>query len=249
MTALYDTLGLNYSQWRRPDARIAEAIHAALGDARSVVNVGAGTGSYEPADRDVTSVEPSPVMVAQRPADVAPAVRAVAEALPFAADSFDASLAVLTLHHWPDWRAGAAELKRVARGRAVVFTHDWAATSFLDFWLLRDYLPSLVEAGSKGAPPIDELCALLGGSAEVVPVPADCADGFLSAYWQRPEVYLDEAARAAISAFHWIPDDLRESGVQRLEADLASGAWADRNANLLDLDALDLGYRLIVADV
>ncbi len=249
MAALYDTLGRDYARWRRPDPRIASAILAALGDAESVVNVGAGAGSYEPADRPVVAVDPSSLMVAQRPAGAAPALRGTAEALPFGSRSFDASLAVLTLHHWGDWRAGVGELARVARRRVVVLTHDWSLPSFLDFWLLRDYLPGLVEAGRLGSPEIEQLCAALGGLAEVVPVPADCADGFLSAYWRRPEIYLDPAARAAISGFHGLAAEETEEGIDRLAADIASGAWGECNAELLELDTLDLGYRLVIADV
>ncbi len=249
MAALYDTLGRDYALWRQPDPRIRFAILDALGHAKSAVNVGAGAGSYEPTDRPVVAVEPSLLMVAQRQPDIAPALLGTAAALPFASRSFDASLAVLTLHHWGDWEAGVRELARVARRRVVLLVHDWAAPGFLDFWLLHDYLPGLLEAGRLGGPPIEELCAVLGGRTEVVPVPADCADGFLSAYWRRPEFYLDAAARAAIFAFHALPEGATSEGVARLAADLASGAWAECNAELLDLDSLDLGYWLVVAEV
>ena len=191
MTSLYDALGHDYARWRRPDPRIAEAVRQALGDASSVLNVGAGVGSYEPRDRSVIAAEPSPVMLAQRPAGAAPALRAIAEALPLATGSVDASLAALTHHHWTDWRAGMRELARVARRRIVVLTHDMTGPAFTGFWLVRDYLPPLVEHATRGFPPLEEVRAFLGASIQVVPVPADCTDGFLAAYWGRPYAYLN----------------------------------------------------------
>jgi SAM-dependent methyltransferase len=242
MTELYDRIGLTYAQRRRPDPRIAAAIDAALGDARTVVNVGAGAGSYEPAGREVTAVEPSETMIAQRPPGSAPVVRAYAEALPFADGAFDASMAVLSDHHWPDRVGGLRELRRVAR-RSVVFTWDRDAAG--DSWLVGDYLPefALETAASLS---IGEIAAALGGARiEPVPIPRDCRDGFLHAYWARPEAYLDPSVRACISVFAAI--DATE-GLARLQADLASGAWHDRHGHLLERDALDLGYRMVIAD-
>ncbi len=242
-TQLYDRIGTGYGRFRRPDPRIASRIHRALGGARSVVNVGAGAGSYEPADRPVVAVEPSATMVAQRPAGAAPAVRAVASALPFRDASFDAALAVLTLHHWPDWGAGVAELARVARERVVVLTCDPGAEGF---WLVRDYFPDIVEQDRRVFPPPDALARALGGADVVpVPVPWDCADGFLGAYWRRPEAYLDAGVRGAISAFARLPDV--EEGLARLRRDLADGIWEERNADLREREELDVGYRLVVA--
>jgi len=248
MTAKYDTIGLGYESHRQPDAAIGRAVLGALGDAQSVLNVGAGTGSYEPVGRSVVAVEPSSVMHAQRAADAAPGVRAFAEHLPFAADTFDAAMAILTIHHWTDWRQGVAEMRRISRNRAVVLTHDPVSDGFSDYWLLRDYLPELLEVGGRGMPPLDELCAELGGEAAVLPIAADCADGFLGAYWKRPEQYLDPAARTAISAFHSLPKDILDRGLAKLAEDLKSGVWADRNAELDSLQSLDLGYRLVVAE-
>lgn len=240
--ARYDTIGRAYSVSRRADPRIAQRVVAALGGARSVVNVGAGAGSYEPADRRVLAVEPSAVMVAQRPAGAAPAVRALAESLPFPDDAFDAALAVLTVHHWSDPCAGLRELRRVARGRVVVLTWDPAHAGF---WLTRDYFPDFVELDRRDFPTLADFAAALGPvEVGAVPVPHDCADGFLGAFWRRPEAYLDERVRAGISSFARFGDVSPRLG--RLRDDLESGRWAAENAELLDLEELDLGYRLIV---
>jgi SAM-dependent methyltransferase len=206
------------------------------------VNVGAGAGSYEPAGRDVLAVEPSEAMIAQRPASAAPVVRAYAEALPFSDDSFDAALAVLSDHHWADRCAGLRELRRVAH-RAVVFTFDPAYADA--FWLVPEYLPAFRALPGMS---IEELSACLGGAAIVpVPVPADCRDGFFGAFWRRPEAYLDPRVRAGISVFAQVSAADVDACVCALRADLESGAWHERHADLLDLDELDLGYRLLVS--
>jgi SAM-dependent methyltransferase len=238
---LYDRIGTTYAQRRRPDPRIAAAIEAALGDARTVLNVGAGAGSYEPRDRAVTAVEPSQTMIDQRAPGSAPVVRAYAEDLPFAGGAFDASMAVLSDHHWPDRLGGLRELRRVAR-RSVVFT--WDRDAVRDSWLVTDYLPEFAGL-TVSSLSIAEIADALGG-AEVrsVPIPHDCRDGFLHAYWARPEAYLDPSVRDCISVFAAV--DASE-GLARLEADLASGAWHDRHGHVLDHDALDLGYRLVIA--
>ncbi len=244
---LYDTIGRTYARGRRPDPRIAARLTAALGDAQSVVNVGAGAGSYEPTDRRVVAVEPSRVMLAQRPPGAASAVRARAEALPFPDRSFDAAMAVLTVHHWTDRPRGLAECARVARRRVVLLTWDPAAEPF---WLLRDYFPQFVEVDRAVFPALAEYAEAFGPGARVevapVPVPRDCADGFLGAYWARPAAYLDPEVRAGISSF---ARPGAEAGLARLRADLAAGAWHSRNGHLLAADALDLGYRLVVADL
>jgi SAM-dependent methyltransferase len=240
---LYDRLGVGYTQVRREDPRLAARIHAALGDARTVVNVGAGTGNYEPRDREVTAVEPSELMIAQRPAHAAPVVRAGAEALPFPDDSVDAAMAVLSDHHWPDRAAGLREMRRVARRRAVVFQFDLRA--LLDFWLVSEYLTTFRPEGSTA----DGLERHLGVTrVETVPIPHDCRDGFLSAYWRRPHAYLDPAVRAGISVFRLLPEAEVEDAIARLRADLETGEWERRHAELLELDELDLGYRLWIAD-
>jgi SAM-dependent methyltransferase len=243
--SLYERIGGGYATTRREDPRIAYAIHTALGDARTVLNVGAGTGSYEPSDRDVVALEPSAVMIEQRPAHAARAVRGHAEALPFDDASFDATLAVLSDHHWEDRTAGLREMRRVARRRAVVFTWDPAYVD--EFWLTRDYLPAFKSLLGMA---IEDVAEALGGARiEAVPIPRDCRDGFYHAFWRRPAAYLDERIRAGTSVFARVGEDEAADAVARLHADLDSGAWEQRNAALLDLDELDLGYRLVVASV
>lgn len=238
--AAYDTIGDGYAQRRRPDPRIAAAILNALGDTRSVINIGAGTGSYEPTDRTVQAVEPSALMIAQRAENAAPCVQASAEHLPFEPATFDAAMAILTIHHWSDWRAGLREMRRVARARVVLLTFDVDAS---DFWLTRDYFPDLLELDRQIMPKLSDMRAELGDfTATPVPVPHDCIDGFLGAYWRRPEVYLDATARRSMSSFAKID---AADGLKHLADDLETGAWRQRNAALLNLDALDIGYRLL----
>jgi SAM-dependent methyltransferase len=240
----YDTIGVGYTAVRREDPRIAARIRAALGDARTVVNVGAGAGAYEPAGLEVVAVEPSEVMRAQRPPGAAPVVDAAAEALPFTDGSFDAAMAVLSDHHWTDHRRGLAELRRVAR-RRVLFT--WEPRTALDSWVVRDYFPGFVRFSPPGYRLEHTLDLLGGGRIEAVPIPHDCRDGFFHAYWRRPEAYLDPRVRAGISVFTRLTPDEVERGLARLEADLESGRWRRRNAGLLQLEELDLGYRLLIS--
>jgi SAM-dependent methyltransferase len=245
----YDEIGVGYASTRRPDPRIEQQILDALGDAHSVVNVGAGTGAYEPADRDVLAVEPSEVMRAQRPADSAPCINACAESLPFPDDSFDASMALLSLHHWSDWRAGVSELRRVARRRVVILTYDPAYAS--RFWLLRDYLPELGALDTQRFSPIEALAAAAGDATvlDAVPIPHDCRDGFGCAYWRRPHAYLDPDIRAGMSTFHLPGAGSLLGGLDQLARDLQSGRWEQRNRNILARSELDLGYRLLTAQL
>ena len=240
---LYDTIGATYTVTRRTEPRIAAQVWAALGDARTVLNVGAGTGSYEPPGRDVTAVEPSAVMRAQRPAGAAPCVDAVAESLPFEDQSFDAAMAFATIHHWQDPIAGLREMRRIAR-RVVVFTKDFSNPG--PFWLDRDYLPEYFDL-QVGRPPLSELARAIGARAEPVLIPWDCADGFYEAYWRRPEAYLDERVRRGISVWARVGPDAEQRAVHSLRDDLASGRWAERNRDLVDLDAAELGLRLLIA--
>ena len=244
MAARYDAIGRTYTATRATDPRIAARIWAALGDARTVVNVGAGTGNYEPPDRELTAVEPSAVMIAQRRPGLAPAVQASAEALPFADASFDAAMAVLTLHHWSDWRGGCNELRRVARDRVVVFS--WDPTYAGRLWVGPEYFPQYAEEDVAGFPSLADQVAALDAEVEVVPIPWDCRDGFFGAFWRRPEAYLDPAVRAGISVLAKRSEAELAEGLARLRADLDSGAWARRHADLPGRDTLDLGYRLLV---
>ncbi|MGI5380348.1 methyltransferase domain-containing protein [Streptomyces sp. CA-251387] len=245
--ATYDALGVTYARTRRPDPRIAAQIHAALGDAEHVVNVGAGSGSYEP-PQTVLAVEPSLVMITQRSPGAAPAVAAVAEHLPLRDNAADAVMALLTVHHWADLRAGIGELRRVARRRIVVLT--WDQHIFRErFWLVRDYLPEAAAYDDTRAVPTDQLIDLLGGGRqEPVHVPHDCADGFGAAYWRRPHAYLDPYVRAGISMLAQTGDDALTPGLTRLADDLKTGRWHRRYAELRTLDTMDVGYRLLVTD-
>jgi SAM-dependent methyltransferase len=211
-----------------------------------VLNVGAGTGSYEPADRDVTAVEPSALMRAQRPAGAAPCLAAAAESLPFEDQSFDAAMAFATVHHWQDPIAGLREMRRVAR-RVVVFTHDTIYSEWLGrFWLTRDYLPEVADL-LAGRPSVTELAAAIGARKEPVLIPWDCADGFFEAYWRRPEAYLDESVRRGVSVWVRVGPQAEQRALRGLRADLASGRWAERNRDLVDLAEAELGLRLLVA--
>jgi SAM-dependent methyltransferase len=242
VTALYDRIGEGYAAARRGDPRLAAIIERALGAAERVVNVGAGTGNYEPSGRQVTAVEPSAEMIRQRPPGAAPVVQASAEALPFADDSFDAAMATLTVHHWSDQRQGLAEMRRVATGPVVVLTFE---PGHPGTWL-GDYLPAIRALDATQAPPLALYREALGPiDVMPVPIPHDCADGFLYAYWRRPEAYLNPAVRAASSTFHVLPD--LDAGLAKLAEDLASGAWHARYGDVLEQDAYDAGYRLVVA--
>ncbi len=241
MNTSYDTIGVNYSDLRKPDPRIEGMIGRALGSAKTVLNVGAGAGSYEPADRQVTAIEPSMEMIQQRRASAALVIQGQAEDLPLDDNSFDASMAILTVHHWADKEKGLKEMRRVTRGQIVVLTYD---PSFRGFWLA-DYIPELVDLDEAQMPRMTDYGAWLGPvGISPVPIPHDCTDGFLSAYWRRPAAYLDPRIRAAMSSF-WAVGDVSEA-LRRLESDLDSGAWAQRYSELLDLDECDCGYRLVM---
>jgi SAM-dependent methyltransferase len=245
--AIYDTIGATYTTTRRPDPRIAARIHAALGDAETVIDVGAGTGSYEP-PQTVLAVEPSAVMIAQRPAGTAPAIQAAAESIPLGDDAADAVMALLTVHHWTDLEAGIAEMRRIARRRVVVLTWDQSVTR--QFWLLSEYLPEAAAFDDSRAIPLDRMAALLGATrVDPVPIPHDCIDGFAAAYWRRPEAYLDPVVRAGISMLAQTGEEAIAPGLSRLADDLSNGRWHDRHADLLTLDETDVGYRLLVAEL
>lgn len=245
----YDTIGVTYSSTRRADPRVAARIVDALGDAwrvRRVVNVGAGTGNYEPTDRAVVAVDPSQTMLRQRSRGSAPAVCASAEELPFREDAFDAALAVLTVHHWTDLDAGLREMQRVAPRQVVFFFEpDWADR----LWLVSEYFPEILDLGTERTAPgsavLGEMLAIR--RVEAVPVPADCVDGFGGCFWNRPEKYLDPAVQEGMSCFAQLDPDVRARGTERLRHDIASGAWDERHGSLRTMREADLGYRLLVA--
>ena len=242
MDAIYDEIGINYSDLRMPDPRIAERIWAALGPSKTVLNLGAGAGSYEPEHRHVTAIEPSSEMISQRRHPATVSVQGYAENLPFKDNSFDASMAILTVHHWTDKPRGLAEMYRVTRGPVVLLTFD---PSIRGSWL-GNYFPELMALDDGQMPPMSDYKAWLGPvEISTVPIPYDCHDGFLYAYWRRPHAYLDGRIRAAISSF-WKIGDISE-GLQRLDDDLTSGAWAERYGTLLECDEWDFGYRLVVS--
>jgi SAM-dependent methyltransferase len=241
---IYDSIGVGYRRFRIPDSRIAGQIRKAIGNASTVCNIGAGTGSYEPSDLNVTPVEPSERMIAQR-VDPERAVRANAENLPFKEAQFDVAMAVLTVHHWTDPRKGLREMKRVSR-RQVVMTFDPFMVD--SFWLVRDYLPEFAAFDKDRAPALEVYEEILGACRiSPVLVPWDCSDGFLAAYWRRPERYLDLDARNAISSFQQIPEAIVSAAILRLKNDVESGAWAERYSDLWERDAMDFGYRLVVS--
>jgi SAM-dependent methyltransferase len=243
MSELYDRIGSGYASYRRPEWRIADQILRSLGAAGSVVNVGAGTGSYEPGDRLVIAVEPSRTMIRQRTSRAAPAVQATAYALPFRDGAFAASLASLTIQHWSRRAAGLDELARSARDRVVVFTWDPDADGF---WLTNEYFPELLELDRAIFPPLSELSRCFGRiDVEPILIPHDCSDGFLGAYWRRPAAYLEAGVRGAISSFSRIAGV--DAGLARLAGDLHSGEWRRRHGSILALPEIDLGYRLVTA--
>lgn len=245
---VYDRLGTTYTTTRREDPQLARQIHAALGDSRSVLNVGAGAGAHEPRDRTVVAVEPSPVMIAQRPAGAAPAVVAVAEELPFADGSFDAAMALHTVHHWSDPRAGLDELRRVAR-RVVVLAPD--ARVLVRLWLVAEYFPQLADGCARAEIQPQAIAERLGGRAEIQPlrVPVGCVDGFPEAFMARPEAFLDPAVRRNMSPFRLLPAAEVEAGVAQLRDDLASGIWDARHRDLRLQPFMDVGLRIVVSDL
>lgn len=242
----YERYGRTYARHRRPDPRIEARIHAALGDAETVLNVGAGSGSYEPDDRWVLAVEPSATMRAQRPPGVAPAIDARAEALPFDDDSFDAAMACVTIHHWEPPQAGLAELRRVARGPVVVFTFE---LEHLPAWQ-HDHLAEGLAIELPRFQPIETVAATLGGRTRIerIPTPADCTDGFFEAFWNRPEQLLDPAVRAAQSMWALLPAGVEDRIVERLAAELRSGAWDAEHGHLRELAEYDGALRLVVSE-
>lgn len=242
----YEAGGEGYRSQRRPDPRIAALIHVRLDGARTVLNVGAGAGSYEPADRHVVAVEPSRAMRAQRPPGLAPAIDATAERLPFDDDAFDAAMAIITIHQWSDTDRGLSELRRVSRGPVVILTFD--AEALGRFWLA-EYFPEVVAAERRRYPSIEHIAAVLGGRVEAieVPIPHDCVDGFGDAYFGRPEAFLEPVVRRSQSAWGFVDPAVVERQVERLRHDLASGAWDARHGRLRSLPEYRGAVRLVTA--
>lgn len=241
MPQLYDKIGGSYGQTRVTDPLIAEPVWRELGDAQTVLNVGAGTGSYEPPDRHVVAVEPSATMREQRRAGAAKCIAASAESLPFPDASFDAAMSIASHWHWPDEARGFAEMRRVARDRIVVLTVDRARAD--DFWLTAEYLPTAHALWR----PVEETAAMIGVcEVVVIPISAGCADGFYQAFWRRPHAYLDDSIRKTMAVFARLDPIERNLGLERLRADLDAGRWRERHADLLKRDEIDLGLRLLV---
>jgi ubiquinone/menaquinone biosynthesis C-methylase UbiE len=241
----YDKIGVGYSESRMPEPRWETLIRAALGDATTVLNVGAGTGSYEPPDRSVIALEPSQTMILQRPPASAPAVRGTAEGLPFRDDSFDAALAIFTVHHWPDPARGLAEMQRVSRRQVIV---TWNPALFAErMWLVAEYLPEVYEREATLATEATIVRLLGSTQTQVLPVPFNCTDGVLGAYWRRPEAFLDPTVRLASSGIALLDQDLVARAITKLRLDLQRGTWHERHRALLDEVELDLGYRLVIA--
>jgi SAM-dependent methyltransferase len=245
MSIIYDRIGSTYSSTRAADPGLEKQIHRHLAGARNLVNIGAGTGSYEPENIPVVAVEPSATMVKQRTPNKAGAIRAFADALPFADTTFSNSLSVLTVHHWKNRQTAFAEIRRVVTGRAVFVTWDPESTGF---WLTRDYFPELLDIDRPKFPPLSEFEESFA-SIKVMPmlIPHDCIDGFLGAYWRRPHYYLDAGVRAGMSTFAEI--DHPGPTLERLASDLESGRWHKKNAAILESTELDLGYRIVIADI
>ncbi len=248
----YDRIGVGYGEVRRPDPSIATQIETALGDAHTVLNVGAGTGCYEPLDREVTAVEPSAEMIAQRPSGSFPVVQASAEELPFGNGSFDAAMAILSDHHWRGRAVGLREMSRVARQRVLILNADPSLAA--RFWLTRDYLPGVMglipEQYRQAGYWREELRSLLGEvTVRAVPVPRDCQDGFYQAYWGRPRAYLDASVRRGTSIFHRLPESEVGVAMERLARDIEDGTWEERHGDLHGKPELDVGLRLVVAEL
>lgn len=243
---IYDQIGTGYTSVRRPDACWVARIHRALAGHRTLVNVGAGAGAYEPSFMSVVGVEPSQLMIRQRSSLAAPVICGVAEQLPFSDAAFDVALAILTVHHWSDPGAGLAELRRVARKQVVV---TWDPDVFArQFWLVRDYLPEAVEREARLATLTTVVAHLGPATTEKLLVPDDCTDGFFGAYWKRPYAYLDATVRGAISGLALLDQSVVSAAIERLQIDLSQGRWHSRYTELMELSEIDLGYRLVVAE-
>ena len=245
MVAIYDKIGHYYSLTRQTDPRIQQRLLTELRGARRILNIGAGAGSYEPVEANLVAVEPSAKMIAQRKTDSHPVEQACAEKLPFADASFSHAMTVLSMHHWEDRAKAFAEINRVATDKFIAITWDPSAEPF---WLTRDYFPQIHSMDMELFPGVSTLAEFFDAvSVTPIPIPEDCLDGFLAAFWKRPQAYLDSSVRQSISAFAKIADP--DSGLEKLAADLESGVWEHNNADILSQSELDAGYRLVVARI
>lgn len=239
----YDRIGVGYGFHRLPDPRLGAAIHEAIGQGETILNVGAGAGSYEPPDRSVVALEPSGVMLAQHPGRRR--VRGAAEHLPFADGSFDVAMAILTVHHWENLNAGLDELRRVAK-RQVIFT--WDPDFERKLWITTDYVPAIdALETSRFMPLAFVIDALEARTVRPFEIPHDFTDGFQAAFWRRPEMYLDPEVRAASSTFASLPPEVVEPGIEQLRTDLETGKWSETYNELLTLDRADFGHRIVIA--
>lgn len=243
---VYERIGAGYSIGRNPDPRWQLVIDSVIGEAKRVINIGAGTGSYEPSNRAVVAVEPSQLMVSQRPQSGAAVVMALAENVPVASDWADLSMTLLSLHHWTNWRAGISEMRRLA-SRRMVLTYDPELHS--SFWLARDYIPEIAVFERARVPRVDDIVSALGGDIEIIKleVPWDCVDGVFPAHWRRPAAYLDPQVRACCSGLAQMDQRVVESGIKRLAADIDSGLWQRKNSEILSAENYDAGFRIIVS--
>jgi ubiquinone/menaquinone biosynthesis C-methylase UbiE len=242
----YEQGGAVYDQFRQTDPHIAAMVHRSLGSARTVLNVGAGAGSYEPDDRMVVAVEPSRSMRAKRPAHRVPAIDGVAEDLPFDDGAFEAAMATVTLHQWHDREKGLTELRRVSRGPVVILTFD--GDSLTQFWL-DDYAPELAAAERQRYPALSWIGEILGGqvTVETVPLAIDCTDGFTEAYYARPEQFLIDGVRRSQSAWAFLAPGVEDRAVARLRSDIETGEWDRRFGHLRTQSTYDGSLRLVTA--
>jgi SAM-dependent methyltransferase len=245
MDAIYDEIGINYSVTRCTDPEIAKQLYSELDAAIRIVNIGAGTGSYEPENMQLVAVEPSAEMISQRKTGSYPVEKAFAEKLPFENSSFSHAMTVLSMHHWENRPLAFSEINRVATEKFVAITWDPESEPF---WLTRDYFPEIYEMDKRIFPGLEELNDHFD-EVQVNPlkIPGDCKDGLFAAFWKRPEAYLSSRVRQSTSPFSKVKN--LSEGLHRLEEDLASGLWAKNNHAILDSSSLDVGYRVISARV
>jgi len=241
----YDGSKVDYVSYRQTDPVIEAQIHRALGDAQTILNVGGGAGSYEPVDRYVVAIEPSVEMRRKR-STTRPAVIGSAEQLPFDDKSFDASMAIFTIHHWKDLRRGLEEMRRVTRGPVVIVSCD--PLRLYDFWMV-EYGKEVLDIEARRYPAIDTVKGCFGEDTMVtsVSIPRDCRDGFQEAYYARPERLLDDHVRAAQSAWGFLSKDVEQDIVHRLRTALRDGSWDRQFGHFRTAPTFEGSLRLIIS--